>query len=190
MKTLLECYSDKLIKISDEINKNLSNINSMNFSEELIKFGYEPLEIKSTCNNWNEKLTTVNNCTGVYIFVKNSGLHSINEENWADYKDKMKEKTPKESVPDWNNESRSDNTIFYVGKSNIIGSRVRQHMTSASPGTSALKLDYFKADYDNNLKYTVHIFYLKDKDQKKNAVSELVESVLHKKLSPNIGTSR
>lgn len=183
-KNILD-YCEDISFILRNIEDRLDTLNENNFDKLLDDFGYKFFCIENANPNW-EKLKKTNNLSGVYVFkeILEEETGCINKEQWELYKDFM----GSNAVPKWNGNDRKE--IFYVGKSNVIGKRVKEHMTTASCSTSALKLKFFQDKYCSELQYKVYVFYLEDKNSKKNAISELIESILHSKLLPTVGSKK
>lgn len=190
----IKSFSKKISCIEEAIKNNLDKIDNESYHEKLEGFGYDYKIMTSTNLDDDENFLDVlfksgkntAKITGVYIFETVS--NNMNKENWDKYKNDMKKNSKK--VPKWNEGSNKD--FFYIGKSNDLKKRIKEHTDTASPGTYALKLKEFKKCF-SDFEYKVHIFYPKDLDQKNSSISnyrainELVESVLHDSLKPMIG---
>ncbi|MDK6862761.1 hypothetical protein [Nosocomiicoccus ampullae] len=168
MSKKIKYFSKQLNDISREIEESLERLDSKNFSTELVNFGYKHIYVDSTMSKdtRNEKLKEIKNYPGIYIFMENSKI-CITKTSWKSFKKCMEPNM----VPQWNSIVDSNNNIFYLGKSNSIGQRVKEHMTKAAKSTYALKLEEFKEKYCSNLNYTVDIFFLAEKDNSKKMLS-------------------
>lgn len=182
-------YIKELSDILSEIKDSLKGLTSNDFHNKLKDFGYEYkcVEVKGALDSQYEKvIKKVTTYTGLYVFEETSG-NCLTQDVWSKFKRDMK--CEGDNVPKWNDKLDYKNKIFYVGKSNHVGQRVKEHTKSASKSTYALKLNCLEKKCQSNLEYKIHIFYLESKDDnKKNAVNELVESILHHHLEPIIGS--
>lgn len=205
MNKNIEFYSEKLISMSEEIEKEFKNLKKDNFSELLEGFGYcsfcinvngyvitdDKIKIEEYIDNnklidVEKEIDKIKNYIGLYIFEETS-KDALTVDKWTSFKEDMKYSDNK--VPQWNKQANCNHNLFYLGKSNRIGQRIKEHILKCSNSTYALKLNAFQNKYESQFKYKIHIFYLESEDNnRKNAVNELVESILHSKLKPKIGS--
>lgn len=205
----IDAYNNKLDDIVKDIEKDFTKLTKDNFLKLLTEFGYlltcivvdkyittgKGPQVKGYVQMNNSKtddieneIDKIKNYTGLYIFKENSEDHLTSEE-WQEFKTRMSNNN--NNVPQWNSKADQENKIFYLGKSNRIGQRIKEHILQCSRSTYALKLNNLRTEENNSFKYKIFIFYLEsDDNNRNNAVTELVESILHRKLSPKIGTRR
>lgn len=192
----IESFSKKISRIEEAIKNDLYGIDNINYDKILDRFGLEHEIILSTeldddknaLDDLFKDGKEISKHTGIYLFKSES--EHMTQKNWDSYKNHMKEKRPENKVPKWNKDHKED--FFYIGKSNDLKKRIKEHTDTASPSTYALKLKEFKQCF-SDFEYKIHIFYPKDLDRKNSSISnyrainELVESVLHDSLKPMIG---
>lgn len=151
-QTYLNKINKKIINVSNEITKDLKNLN---LSNEIIE-SCGSFKVNDFNKN-NEKL----NCAGIYIFIFNSDDNiDIDEFNNCEYASKIKNnKGEKIDV--------KKGKILYVGKSGNLLTRLSEHINSVHETTYSLKLsnenrkqhkDHLKVQY-YVFKNDVHDFY-------------------------------
>lgn len=207
-----EKYAKELYDIKENIKNKLKHLDNGNYATILTtEFGYKRVIIESIESihperaiynkkeyeglrkKVNDKIP--NESSGIYIFKENSEDYIYNK--WVEFSKGRRIPKPKDKLNKEKN--KYDQHIFYIGRSNELSSRTMEHIGGRTfKGNDegewltaySLKLsDFIKQNTE--FKCQVEVFYKeKNEDYDYIILNTIVESILHDKLKPKLGSGR
>ncbi|MBG9692335.1 hypothetical protein ABD91_16060 [Lysinibacillus sphaericus] len=128
---------------------------------------------------------------GIYCFIlieENADTRKCFLRDWQEFKDTTEEKVPAIN----NHEVYTDKiaykeiSVLYIGKSEKIVSRLKQHTETGNKNTYSLRLEEFKSFCNDTGKqgYTIKCCWLASNDEKIIPILYLIEKLIHENFLP------